>query len=1009
MFSTLNPDAHRTTFDVFGAFAMPTQPAGLANRITPMNAALRNASVLRCAALACLLVALGVAAAATPPRIEADDQVQLTATRVEWMLDGPFALRRVELLIRNPHDRPLETTVQVPLAGNERLRGYALDIEGKLRDAVPVERVRAHAAFEETVRNRVDPALAQKDAGNRYGIRVFPIPAHGERRLQLDIASLAAREACGWRHRLDAGLPLGSQPTSRVTATTKPVAAGTTLPGWHAAQSVHAASWQPAAAKPAPSACLAAPTADASFHARFEDGLEMHWLEVPARRPVAVRAPPATRRIEVVWDASYSTLGIDRTPELQLLDAYLRGRTVDVTVSVLRETVQRRQLRIDSANSLAKLLSTLADERPDGATALPAWRADPRARRVLLFSDGVATLPGAVDPATRAPVFVIAQGVADPTLARWITHSGGQILDLATLTPDQALRALRRTPTLQATLGPLDRNWYLEQYAVDDGALRACHVARAAGAAPRLSVIHATASGPREQAHRALPARNSALAEFWCATWQAEALEAQPDQHRAALAALGERFGVANRETSLLVLESDDDYVRFGILPPAADVALRDRIQRRRAQLETEKSTAWMENRRAIQRGWEARTAWWNTVFPKEDPRPRWAEQRRQTEAQRAREEAEMARERRPAPSRLVGATAAMAADAAAAPASMPTPPPPPAPAPSEPDTQTGAIGIQLQAVTMDSPYVAELRAAHAAAALYHRYLDLRTQYGQSPAFHFDVAQRLFELGDAERGWRVLSNLVELMPNDPASLRLVAYRLQEAGLQETAIALLRKLRELAPDEPQSFRDLALALRAPATCAEALALLDHVVDAPWSPRFADIGVIALAERNDLRTRCPAATITTAGDLLAQPLPVGLRAVLRWDLDDTDIDLHVTDPNGEEVYYSHRLSYQGGTISRDFTAGYGPEEFILRNPKPGIYEVAVNYYGSRLAKLTRGATLKLSLQTGFGTSGAHEQTVNLRLLEQTGKIVVGRFIVHADGALGLTQAGSGKTSP
>lgn len=119
--------------------------------------------------------------------------------------------------------------------------------------------------------------------------------------------------------------------------------------------------------------------------------------------------------------------------------------------------------------------------------------------------------------------------------------------------------------------------------------------------------------------------------------------------------------------------------------------------------------------------------------------------------------------------------------------------------------------------------------------------------------------------------------------------------------------------------------------------------------------------------------------------------------------------MTDPNGEEVYYSHRLSYQGGTISRDFTAGYGPEEFILRNPKPGIYEVAVNYYGSRLAKLTRGATLNLSLQTGFGTAGAHEQTVNLRLLEQTGKIVVGRFIVHADGTLGLTQAGSGKTSP
>ena len=979
-----------------------------------MNAVTCPALVLSRTLLASLLAACGTAGAATTPKLQADGQVQLAATGVEWTLDGPFALRRVELVIRNPHDRPLETTVQVPLAGNERLHGYALDVEGSLRDAVPVERVRARTAFEETVRNRVDPALAQKEAGNRYGIRVFPIPAHGERRLRVDIASLAVRGACGWQHGLDAGLPTGSRAAVRATATGAPVTAGSTALGWRRLQSRYVASWQSGDTRAAPTACLAAPSGDAAFHATFEDGLEMHWLEVPARRPAAVPAVPAPHRIEVVWDASYSTLGADRTAELQVLDRYLRGRTVDVTLSVLRETVQRRQVRIDSPAALAQFLSSLAVEQPDGATALSAWRADPNAQQVLLVSDAVATLPGTVDPGTRAPVFVLAHGVADPALARWLTRSGGQVLDLATLTPEQALRALRRTPTLRATLGPLDRNWHAEQYAVDGGALRACHVAPSPGAIPRLALLQATAGGPREHVHKALATRPSSLAAFWCATWQAEDLEAQPDQHRAALAALGERFGIANRETSLLVLESDEDYVRFGILPPAADVSLRDRILRRRVQLETEKASAWTENRLAIQRGWQARVDWWNTAFPKDDPRPRWAEERRRAEAQRAREEAESARERRAAPGRLVGAAVPVMADAAAAPAPGSPPPPSPPPAPgADTNADAGGIGIQLQAVTMDSPYVADLRAAQSAATLYARYLDLRTQYGQSPAFHFDVAQRLFELGDAGRGWRVLSNLVELLPNDAASLRLVAYRLQEAGLQAPATALLRKVRELAPDEPQSFRDLALALRAPETCREALDLLGHVVDTPWSPRFADIGVIALAERNDLRTRCPAATTATATatreDPQGQALPVGLRAVLRWDLNDTDIDLHVTDPNGEEVYYSHRLSYQGGTISRDFTAGYGPEEFILRDPKPGTYEVAVNYYGSRLAKLTRGATLNLSLQTGFGTAAAHEQTVNLRLLEQTGKVVVGRFTVRADGTLGLVPAGADKASP
>ncbi|MBS0225908.1 MAG: DUF2135 domain-containing protein [Proteobacteria bacterium] len=315
-------------------------------------------------------------------------------------------------------------------------------------------------------------------------------------------------------------------------------------------------------------------------------------------------------------------------------------------------------------------------------------------------------------------------------------------------------------------------------------------------------------------------------------------------------------------------------------------------------------------------------------------------------------------------------------------------------------------IAMQLRAVAMDSPYVAQLQTAQDATTLYQRYLDLRSQYGQSPAFHFDVAQRLFELNDPRLGWRVLSNIVELMPTQQAALRLVAYRLQEAGMQADAIALLRRIVLIAPDEPQSYRDLALALSAPATCREAIDLFQHVVDAPWDPRFADIGIIAMAERNDLHTRCPNAPNTSAGDDTTLALPVGLRVTLRWDLNDTDIDLHVTDPNNEEVYYAHRSSYQGGALSRDFTGGYGPEEFILRDPKPGDYQVSVVYFGSRMAQLARGATINVSLQTGFGTPSLKQQTISMRLLERTGNVLIGHFHVAANGRLEVAPAASGQ---
>ncbi|UWX04345.1 hypothetical protein H1235_04125 [Pseudoxanthomonas sp. NC8] len=162
----------------------------------------------------------------------------------------------------------------------------------------------------------------------------------------------------------------------------------------------------------------------------FEDGLRMHWLEVPARGPATPAARPAPARVEVVWDASLSMQDMDRGAELELLSRYLAGHPVEVTLTILRETVQQRRLRITTPAQLDAFLATLAAERADGATALAGWRADPAAQRVLLFSDAVATLPGQVEPAAAAPVFVVGRRVADPAMARWLVRSGGQVLDL---------------------------------------------------------------------------------------------------------------------------------------------------------------------------------------------------------------------------------------------------------------------------------------------------------------------------------------------------------------------------------------------------------------------------------------------------------------------------------------------------------------------------------------------------------------------------------------------------
>ena len=83
-----------------------------------------------------------------------------------------------------------------------------------------------------------------------------------------------------------------------------------------------------------------------------------------------------------------------------------------------------------------------------------------------------------------------------------------------------------------------------------------------------------------------------------------------------------------------------------------------------------------------------------------------------------------------------------------------------------------------------------------------------------------------------------------------------------------------------------------------------------------------------------------------------------------------------------------------MSPDFTGGYGPEEFSLKQAKPGKYRVEANYYGNRQQIVSGATTIQLRLTTGFGTAKQKDQNVTLRLKDRQEVVMVGEFDVAAD---------------
>jgi hypothetical protein len=213
---------------------------------------------------------------------------------------------------------------------------------------------------------------------------------------------------------------------------------------------------------------------------------------------------------------------------------------------------------------------------------------------------------------------------------------------------------------------------------------------------------------------------------------------------------------------------------------------------------------------------------------------------------------------------------------------------------------------------------------------------------------------------------------------DVQMMRSTGYFLLKAGRADLAIAVFDQVCKLAPTEPQSFLDSALSRTLQLhkhfeqkIFREAVDLTTTVITHAWAERFKEIEWPALVLLHMLveAGRCQGCKDLWPLDpsLKCDNFEVGLLVWLGWDTDHTDIDLHVVEPSGNEVYYSNKRSIIGGHLSRDFTDGYGPECYLLKNPVPGQYKVRAKYFRSHQQSALTGATSAViwTLQGGTGT--------------------------------------------
>ena len=941
--------------------------------------------------------------------------MQLQELSMDILVMGQTAVTTMEMTFYNPNDRVMEGEFEFPLSNGQEVSRFALDIDGKLREGVVVDKALGRQAFEDIARRNVDPGLLEKTEGNNFRARVYPMPAQGVRRILIAFEQeLSQKDGRDFYF-----LPIASGVklkhfklrTEVVSRMVKADIENTLQLNFGQSRNSYISEVKKDNYTLDKNIGLTFPKIDKPQLLTATKGIDSYLYGNIALEKQSLREKEKPKSIGILWDCSSSSQKRDFAKEFALLDAYFKEiKEVKVALTTFHiRSSAAIPFKVENGN-WQELRQYLEKLMYDGATDPQAMLFPPESDEYFLFSDGIFNFRDKNFDFTRligqlhAPVNVVSsQLVANMDKLQYLSGAtGGSFINLNTQEVSEAVKALQyqafqvldykvkkgNVVNLYPQKGTLvGENFTFSGYLNSEDATLVVSLGY-----PNKVVVEKELTFSKNTA--ASDEEFALLRRVWAekkiAQLRREGAESK------AIDVVGRRYGIVTEGNSLIVLETAEDYVRYQITPPEE---LLQEYNRLASEINSEKMEEQKEAlKRAIKLSKE-QTLWWQTSYPikkkntkknKEygtPPPPPPAMMVHAEEIAEYNNAVEVLRDVSHDDAKMADMGTAgydIIADNSAQQMEMEL---------AEPAAESLGYNppqarIVLNAYDPDTPYLKVMEYADPAKAI-ETYHKLKKEYGQTPSFYVDVADYFFKKGDLAQAVLVVSNLAELNLEDAQLLRVLGYKLSSYKAYKEAIEVFRKVVAIREEEPQSYRDLGLALAEDKQYQEAVETLYKVVKNAWDERFGDVQLVTMNDINSLVARHKGIKTNFMDKRLLKSEPVDIRVVLSWDTDNCDMDLWVTDPTDEKCFFDNKLTYLGGKISKDVTQGYGPEEFMLKKAPKGTYKIETDYFGTLSQKQLMPVTLRITFYTHFGTDKEQKQETTVRLTNEEDVIEVGSF--------------------
>ncbi len=559
-------------------------------------------------------------------KLKDSSQLKLSSLKISVKIVGNFANTTYDMKFYNELDRTLEGELVFPLAEGQAVSQFAMDVNGKLRDAVIVEKELARVAFESTVRQTIDPGLLEKTEGNNYKARVYPILPKKYKHIILTFE----QELPTFNQHHIYELPLSLKEELDDFSIEIQVFNRELFPKIKSANyknsffkekdGVFKANVELYNHIPTSPVVIELPSSNDSTNIlSYKDYFYINKKLKPNSR---LKQKP--KKVTLLWDTSYSLKHRNLDKELSILDSYFEYlREVEVHFMAFSNAIQQKRVfQIENGN-WEGLKNILKETDYDGGTSLGLFKSLAKSDEILLLTDGLANL-GDFTTINKQAVYTINSSTSanHEQLNKIATSSGGNYVNLVRLPETEALNALKKE-TFQF-LGTVSNNAVHEVYPkTKTNVYEDFSISGRFSKETNIELLFGYRGKVTERIK--VPVKKAQENELVKRLWAKQKLidlNRNKKSNKEQIISLAKRYHLITNYTSMLILDRIEDYVRYRIEPPQE---LRAEYKERITNLEEEEADRLEDlndRKEDLFDDYETILDWYHTKYPKKNKKP---------------------------------------------------------------------------------------------------------------------------------------------------------------------------------------------------------------------------------------------------------------------------------------------------------------------------------------------------------------------------------------------------